>query len=44
MANDWVSEWWVIKIDGISQDIKVHVIHISHMVIIYTLESLSSLT
>ena len=40
--NEWESEW-VIQFNSLSQivDSKVHVIHISHVIITYTLESAS---
>ena len=43
--SEQVSEW-VIKFNGLSQTAgsKVHTVHISYVIIAYTLESLSSLT
>ena len=43
----WASSWpteWVIKLNSLSADSEVHIVHISCVVIAYTLESLSSLT
>ena len=42
---EWVSEW-MIKFNGLSRtaDSEVHVVHVSHVIIACTLESLYSLT
>ena len=47
LLTEWVSDGeWVIKFNGLSRtaDIEVHVVHISRVIIAYTLEPLSSLT
>ena len=38
-ASEWVSEW-VIKFNGLSEDSKVHIIHISRVIAAYSLELL----
>ena len=42
LSNNTMSEW-VIKFNCLS-DSKVHIVHISSVIVAYTLESLSSLT
>ena len=40
----WVSEWFSLTAFLRTADIEVHIVHTSHIVIAYTLKSLSSLT
>ena len=41
--DQWVSEWFDLTTFLGTADSKVHIVHISHVIIAYTLELLSSL-
>ena len=43
-GGGWVSGWFCLMAFLKTVDIEVHIVYISHIIIAYTLESLSSLT